>query len=854
METEHINNRQLDHDSSVSIHMENYLQTLDMQRYNMNTSSETPSDENEIDKYDYGYSQEVDHSPINHEKQLPQQQEQSTTDDDVVTTSEQRQHDISKQKQKTSAMAMWVGLLTAVGGFLYGYDTGIINGLLEMAYVKKKFADDSIAFTAKETSLITGILSVGTFFGSLFAPVISDRFGRRLSLIGCTSILFSLGTILQLCAKDSSMLCAGRFVSGFAVGVVSAITPLYQAEASPKWIRGSVISLYQWAITWGLLVSSAITQVTHHIDDKRCYRIPIGIQLIWGVFLSVGMYLLPESPRFYVKKDKLDDAIVALSKFRRLPIEDERLVEELIEIKASHDYEMSFGKTSIFDCFKSSPSRASQGKRMVTGMLLQALQQCSGINFIFYYGINFFVRTGVSNSYMISFITYAVNVAFTIPGIYFVEILGRRKMLIMGAAGMTVSNLVIATVGVTTDSIIANYIMIAFVCLFIAFFASTWGPLVWVLVGEMYSLSVRQKAVSITAATNWMVNFAFAYCTAYLIDTGSHTAALGTRIFFIWGGMNAVGFFFAYFYVYETKGLMLEEVDELFRVCKSARKSDSFKPGELEHFLRDEEQQQEEVAHYDKPELPSAGRKEQALLETHLMDSSATPESISQDRNSSIFRGVTHTTDFSSMDSRSQHYPRNTTQQQQLRSRSSTDRTSSNVRAPPNIVNNTGQSLAPSNSIVFENILNAPNNIPPSINSSLDEELEDFMLGNQDHLNLDYYLMNNEVPRLDVPDQGQQGNEWTPASGIFRAVGASDGTSGGIPITGGDSEVSEYSYTNQEELMDFLQSLGVGPGSSVGADPNANDQEDDTSSDEDDSETEEYMHQGEIDDDDDDES
>lgn len=511
-----------------------------------------------------------------------------------VDSSAVRQH----KQHRSSVMAFVVGSLTAVGGLLYGYDTGIINGMLEMTYIKEHVAANGHSFTANETSLITAILSLGTFFGALFAPIISDRFGRRFGIMFSSGFIFIIGTILQLVEARFSLLCAGRFISGFGVGIISAVIPLYQSETSPKWIRGSIVSLYQWAITWGLFISSAVTQGTHSLNDPRCYRIPIGIQIAWALLLAIGVSFLPESPRFYVKKDKLDDAIIALSRFRRLPVDDESLIEELIEIKASHDYESSFGKTSILDCFRSSPSRVAQPRRMFTGMAIQALQQGSGINFIFYFGVNFFVRAGIANSYIISFITYAVNVLFTIPGIFFVEILGRRKLMIFGGIGMTISNFLIAIVGCTTDSHVANKIMIAFVCSFIAFFAATWGPLTWVIVGEIYSLSVRQKAVSLTAASNWLVNFVLAFCTPYLVDTGKHTAALGTKIFFVWGSLNLFGVLIAYLFVYETKGLLLEEIDELFRVCKSARKSYSFQADLLQesygdnHLHSDEEDSQ----------------------------------------------------------------------------------------------------------------------------------------------------------------------------------------------------------------------------------------------------------------------
>lgn len=493
-----------------------------------------------------------------------------------------------EKKQRSALMAILVGTFCALGGFLYGYDTGIINSLLSMHYVKHSFASNGTTFSLLETSLVTAILSLGTFVGALLAPLLSDSVGRRLSIVVITLIIFPIGTALQIAATDIPLLCVGRFISGIAVGIISAVVPVYQSELSPKWIRGAVVSTYQWAITWGLLVSSAVSQGTHSIDDSRSYRIPIALQIIWTYILAVGMYLLPESPRFYVKKEKLNDALLALARLRRVPATDEALIEELVEIKAQHDYETSFGKAKFIDCFRSSPSRHSQLLRMLTGMGLQCLQQSTGINFIFYYGVNFFVGSGLSNSYIMSLVTYSVNVVATIPGILMVEVIGRRKLLLVGAAGMTVSNLIIAIVGVTTDSVVANKVMIAFVCVFIAFFASTWGPIVWVVCSEVYSLDIRGKAVSLTASMNWLVNFAFAFITPYLVDQGNHTASLGTKVFFIWGGCCFAGLIFSYFCVYETKGLMLEEVDEMYRCCNRASKSFAYKSKIHEKYLNNE--------------------------------------------------------------------------------------------------------------------------------------------------------------------------------------------------------------------------------------------------------------------------
>lgn len=481
------------------------------------------------------------------------------------------------RKIKSAFMGVFVGVITAWGGFMYGYDTGMINGVIEMPYFKEHFSlNGKEYFTANEKAIVTSILSLGTFFGALLSFLISDKYGRKFCLNFSLIIFFNLGTILQICSQKYGLLLAGRFVNGLGVGAISSVIPLYQAEISPKWLRGSIISFYQWAITWGLMASSAIAQGTRRINSPKCFRIPIGLQFLWTGVMLIGLYFIPESPRFYVMHNDLDGAIISLSRLGRLSIHDEELIEELIEIKASYDYEMSGGSTSYIDCFKSAKGRSKQLRRMLTGIVLQAIQQSSGINFIFYYGVNFFVASGLSNSYLMSFITYLVNAVFTIPGILLVDRAGRRNLLLFGAVGMSVSNYIIAIVGVTVHSVAVNKVMIGFVCLFIAFFASTWGPVTWVLTGELYSLSVRQKAASICASTNWLVNFAFAISTPYLVDSGQHTAALGTKIFFIWGSMNALGFFFTLFFVYETKGMMLEEIDELYRVCPTPFQSKSF--------------------------------------------------------------------------------------------------------------------------------------------------------------------------------------------------------------------------------------------------------------------------------------
>lgn len=510
-----------------------------------------------------------------------------------------------KLRQKSlSNTAIIVGLVAAVGGFLYGYDTGLINDILEMHYVTETFPLNGVSFTSHERALITAILSLGTFFGALVAPLISDNYGRKFLIILSLAIIFNVGNLLQCLLTLPKLLCAGRAILGLSVGILSAIVPLYQAEASPKWVRGSVVFTYQWAITWGLMIASAVCQGTRRMGNSGSYRIPVGLQFLWAIILCTGMLFLPESPRYYVQNNNIEKALESLTKLRRLPPDDPDLIEELVEIKANYDYELLYGKTTVLDCFRNGGGRHKQVLRMITGIGVHAFQQCSGINFIFYYGVNFFSSTGMKNYYIMSFITYVVNTVFTIPGIVLVDVIGRRKLMLFGGLGMCVSNLLVAITGVSvSNKEVSSILSISFSCVFIAFFASSWGGAVWAIASDIYGISIRQKAISITAATNWLVNFTFAFITPYLIDTGQHTAALGNRIFFIWGGLNALGVVFVYFCVYETKGLKLEEVDFMYVNCHSARSSTKFVSGKVEYsgFGKDFERSLHESANTNVP-------------------------------------------------------------------------------------------------------------------------------------------------------------------------------------------------------------------------------------------------------------
>jgi sugar porter (SP) family MFS transporter len=246
-----------------------------------------------------------------------------------------------------------------------------------------------------------------------------------------------------------------------------------------------IVGAYQFAITVGLLLASIVNNSTQDRTDTGSYRIPIGVQFAWSIILVGGMLLLPETPRYMIKKDNLQAATASLAKIRRLPQDHPSIIEELAEIQANHNYELSLGKTSYVDCFK-----GNLLKRLLTGCCLQGLQQLTGINFIFYYGTQFFKNSGFHNSFVISLITNCVNVASTLPGLYAIEKWGRRPVLFWGAVGMCISQFIVAILGTTTTgqddlgniivhNLAAQKAAIAFICIYIFFFAASWGPVAW---------------------------------------------------------------------------------------------------------------------------------------------------------------------------------------------------------------------------------------------------------------------------------------------------------------------------------------------------------------------------------------
>ncbi|KAI0827592.1 AmMst-1 [Trametes gibbosa] len=464
-------------------------------------------------------------------------------------------------------------VFASIGGALQGYDTGTINGIIQMRDWLMTFGEPVPSLPARTPhfsiatsmeSVVVSILSAGTLLGSLSGGPTADILGRKRGIMA-SCVIFSLGVAFQTGSSNLPTFIVGRFFAGFGVGLVSTIVPMYQSECAPKRIRGAVVSCYSLAITVGLLLASVINNATKDLRDHSAWRIPIAIQFIWAFILFIGMLWLPETPRWLVKKDRDMAAAKSLSCLTSSPVDDPTVAFELAEIRATLNRENSMGRSTYRNCFR--VNKIKTGVRTLSGIFILAFQQLTGINFLFYYGTTFFAHVGIKNPFLISIANTIVNMGMTFPGMWGTDYLGRRPLLLWGGCVMSLCAYLMAILGVTTSvtDLAPQRAVIALMCIYIAAFASTWGPVAWVIAGEIFPLNVRAKAMSLSIASHWLLNWAISFAAPYLVNAGAGSANLGVKVFFIWGSTCAVGVLFAYLCIPETRGLALEQIDLLYQ-------------------------------------------------------------------------------------------------------------------------------------------------------------------------------------------------------------------------------------------------------------------------------------------------
>ncbi|CRK16625.1 hypothetical protein BN1708_002882, partial [Verticillium longisporum] len=324
--------------------------------------------------------------------------------------------------------SIMLGVITSIGGFLFGYDTGQISSMLLFTDFRNRFAtgprdEDGIkTWVSIIQSLMVSLMSIGTLIGALSGAYTADWWGRRKSLTFGVCI-FITGNIIQITAMDTWVhMMMGRFVAGLGVGNLSVGVPMYQSECSPRQIRGAVVASYQLLITIGILISNIINYGVRNIQTSDAsWRIVIGLGILFSLPLGIGILMVPESPRWLAARHDWEGARMSLARLRGMKDDPHNtLVEDDInEMYKVLEEESRVGVGSWMECFTGRPARLPKlVYRTVLGMTLHFLQQWTGVNYFFYYGATIFESAGVDDPILVQLILGAVNVVTTFYGLY----------------------------------------------------------------------------------------------------------------------------------------------------------------------------------------------------------------------------------------------------------------------------------------------------------------------------------------------------------------------------------------------------------------------------------------------------
>jgi SP family galactose:H+ symporter-like MFS transporter len=449
-------------------------------------------------------------------------------------------------KQSNGRFVYVVAIISALGGLLFGYDTGVISGAV--LFIERDYALSNLL-----VGIVVSAVLIGAVMGAAIAGYLADLVGRR-KMILVAALVFILGAIGTAFTPNVLLLIAGRIVVGLAIGIASMTAPLYISEVAPAKVRGSLVSLNQLAITVGIVVSYLIDYALAPIQG---WRYMLGLAAIPAVILALGMLPLPDTPRWLVNHGEPDKARNVLKRIRR----NEDVEKELVEIQTGLK-EQKAGRSEIFSPLVK--------PALIIGIALAVLQQVTGINTVIYYAPKIFQFAGISSSSAAIFSTLLVgivNVAFTVVAIFLVDRVGRRPLLLVGLAGM-VSSLTLLGASFYLSSLVGLQGTLATVGLmvYVASFAIGLGPVFWLLISEIYPLRVRGLAMSIASEANWGSNLIIALTFLTFIQL---LGLSGT--FWLYAVVGVLGLIFCYKLVPETKGHTLEEIESHWRAGKHPR-------------------------------------------------------------------------------------------------------------------------------------------------------------------------------------------------------------------------------------------------------------------------------------------
>lgn len=447
---------------------------------------------------------------------------------------------VNANEPRKERVLLLIAATAALCGLLFGYDTGVISGAL--LFLKKDFGLSAFA-----QGVVTSAVLAGAAAGAGFSGRLADRFGRRRMVIA-VAILFLVASLITGLAPDVTWLVIGRVLAGVAIGICSYAGPLYISEIAPAIRRGALVSLNQFLITVGILLS----YLTDYLfANGEHWRWMFGVAAVPAIILWAGMLVLPESPRWLAQQGQHALAREVLERVR-----SSAEAEGELAVIATH---AGGGQTRWAELLSPQYRPA-----LVIGMGLAIFQQITGINTIIYYAPTIFQLAGFDSAAQSILATAgvgAVNVLMTIVSVRLLDRTGRRPLLLTGIAGMIVSLTALGFVfQLGSHSAAFGWLAVVSVMLYVGSFAISLGPIFWLLISEIYPLRIRGVGMGVATMTNWSFNLLVALTFLVLVDS------LGPGYtFWLYALVSISSFLFSYYLVPETKGRTLEEIGEVIR-------------------------------------------------------------------------------------------------------------------------------------------------------------------------------------------------------------------------------------------------------------------------------------------------
>jgi SP family galactose:H+ symporter-like MFS transporter len=450
-----------------------------------------------------------------------------------------------KVKSEVNGFVYFAVGVAALGGLLFGYDTGVISGAI--LFIKNQF---SLSATMEE--IVVSSVLVGAVMGAALGGALTGRFGRR-GMIILAGLIFTVSALGTALAPTVAWLIAARIVSGIAIGIASFISPMYIAELVPAKVRGSLVAVNMLAITSGIVVAYL---VDYAFSGMHGWRYMFGLAAVPSIGLVIGMWLLPDSPRWLISKSKVEQARKILARART----SSDVGPEITEIQKSMKQQGVGGMKGLFEPSLRMP--------MIVGLGLAVFQQITGINTVIYYAPTIFKFAGITATGPAILAGAGLTMVmwvFHVLAIFLMDRVGRRPLLLVGVAGQIIG---LAILGAAFQfpqlASFKSYVAIGGLVTYVACFGL--GPIFWLLISEIYPLKIRGAAMSAVTVTNWALNLMVAVSFLTLVGV---LGQAGT--FWLYGAIAVGAWIFFYLLVPETKGKTLEQIEAHWRSGKQPR-------------------------------------------------------------------------------------------------------------------------------------------------------------------------------------------------------------------------------------------------------------------------------------------